>query len=257
MNDEKKDQDLQNQTQSNEHPESEAGEEKKEEGGKLYAGKYKTVEELEKGYQELQKKATQDAQRRAHYEKELQQIKDQIQQVRQAKTQADREEQKKKLEAMQRAFIEDLKQNPFMAIAGVASSIVEHKLRSGEYVRREDVEKLTEEQKIVEEISSKEDFEELKPAMNEFFEKLPEEARTVKMLPLAYEVAKAKRGANVDKEALKKQILEEIKAGSSQTDKSASVSEGRSSENEDYIKTILEADKKQSPYAHMVRKLTQ
>ena len=98
-----------------------------DQGDKLLAGKYKTVEELERAYSESQKWGTKSAQDAASLRRELEEMRKVLAPQQTAKQQ---EEWKKRAQdAVNRAVVDEDPEALFRLIAGMAGEIAERKLQ--------------------------------------------------------------------------------------------------------------------------------
>lgn len=114
---------------------------------RLYAGKYKSVEDLEKAYQEAQKWGTQSAQQVAALRKELEDLRNQ---VAPAMTQKQEQQWKKQVQAAINAAVVDEDPSALIALIGqVADRVAEQKLAQ----RYQDVAPLVQQRKFQQEIN--------------------------------------------------------------------------------------------------------
>lgn len=128
--------------------EHEETEEKEEEKPKLFAGKYKTVEELEKAYQEAQKWGTKSAQEVAALKRELEDLR---RQVAPDMTKRQQDEWRKQVQAAINAAVVDEDPTALMALIGqIADQVAEQKLAQ----KYQDIAPIIQQQKFQQEIDA-------------------------------------------------------------------------------------------------------
>lgn len=221
-------------------PSSEAGKEK------LLAGKYKSAEELEKGYQELQTKYTQDMQRKAETEQALTDFRAKLKETGIRQTEEEKQRLEQDMEAMGKEFSEEAKKGPKEMMRSLYKLIeahpsVEAAVKRGELKRKtEEDQKAT---KIFNEFRDghKDDFDKLKPEMAKIWAELPAKSKVPEMLETVYKAAKA--DAFPSEEALRKKMAEEAKAGTTQVGGEKPKPEIKSKDNKD-IDAVIEVHKK-------------
>lgn len=140
---EQEEQEEQQETQGQEEQQPE----QQEQPEKLLAGKYKSVEDLERAYQEAQRWGTQSAQQVAALRKELEDLRNQ---VAPAMTQKQEQQWKKQVQAAINAAVVDEDPSALITLIGqVADRVAEQKLAQ----RYQDVAPLVQQRKFQQEIN--------------------------------------------------------------------------------------------------------
>jgi len=230
------DQDLQNQPGDNQIPDGEAGD--------LIFGKYKTMEEAEKGIATLNKFATQKSQESADYKRKLDDIQSQMQRVKEADTAKEKEKAIKELQNKQynlNAYLQDnLKKNPAEAISTV--------MRESGFVTRPDLANMFNAMGKVGAITKKvmtirstdpEAFDALAPQMQKEIALLPQDLRDKpEVLELIFDKAKG----NLTPDELREKVVNAQRAATN-IQSTTPPPRDRRDKNDKYIETIIGAHK--------------
>lgn len=213
----------------------------------LYAGKYKTVEEMEKGYSEAGKKITELGQTGAEKDKTIVELTGKADETRKAASDVEKEEavaaRKERAVKLKQAW----DKSPEDALEFMESLIDEKQSGAGLMKRADYEKKLTDDDTATKEYnrvrgtgdSEKEkEFDTLKPAMGQIWAKLPKEAKVPNMIETVFLAAQAK-GAP----ALKEKILAGIKAGHGQPPGGPSPEDKRTEDDKIIDGIVKQADK--------------
>lgn len=209
-------------------PAEKAGKEADEK--KLILGKYKTIEEAEKGEKEREAKFTQAHQELADAKRELElerqkrkEIQEKQGQIKKARTEEEKQrlqqELDQNLERMGKEFVEESKKGPAAMMRGL-HRLFDAYISTQGLVKRDDLKRQSDADREQTEIfnkvkaAHKEDFDELAPKMAEIWTTLSPETKmrpSEKLLETVYKAAKAE---NLPDEAkLKEKIIADMKAG--------------------------------------------
>ncbi len=221
--------------------------------GYLIGGKYKTVEEAEKGIVNFDKKITEVSQAKADRDKAFTKLQDTIVKSKGQVVKSEKDEQAKLNEAEKKANAKELadayEKGPEAALDAI-TKIVDRRVKKGEgnYLRKDEVKQQSEDDKVqLAELNrvrgTKEDakiFDALKPEMSKLWNKLPKEAQVVDMIENIYLAAKGKS----DIVAIKAKIVSDAAGGTSPKGSSRITSGSGTKESKEFDAT-LEAHKSQ------------
>ena len=214
------------------------------EEGYLIAGKYKTVEEAEKGIKEGEQKITELGQGKAESDKArgtLQEIISKAGKEKEGKVVDEKEKVRKtRVDGLKKAWAE----GPESALSFI-DKLVDEGISAKGLLKREDYEKgvsgdrelMTAFNKVRGTGDRRKEFDILKPDMGKLWSALPEEARTPEMVENVFFMARGK----ANPEDLKAKIIEELKSGVSQKGGSRG-DEDKRSEDDKKLEGILEAN---------------
>lgn len=240
-------------------PSSEAGKDAGDE--KLILGKYKTMEEAEKGEKEREAKFTQAHQDLATAKKELELerqktrlVEEKQEEIRKAKTEEEKQrlqqELDQNLERMGKEFVEESKKGPAAMMKGFHRMFDAYASTQG-FVKRDDLKRQSAADRKHTELfnrvraTHKEDFDELTPKMIEIWDGLPPETKmrpSEKLLETVYQAAKAK---NLPDEAkIREKIIADMKAGHGEDRGDRPSPEEKKSEDEKYTDEVIKEYKK-------------
>jgi len=182
------------------------------EPGYLYAGKYKTVEEMEAGIKEAERKISELGEKKAAADKALMEHISLINKLKAADAEKlekkKAEERKAKVARFRAAFEKD----PESALETI-EMLVDDKINQAGVMKHSDYDaKLKQERAAVTTFNKvrsahKEDFDALRPEMAKLWARLPEKARVPEMLETIYLAAKATASPS-----LKEKIISDLKA---------------------------------------------
>lgn len=220
------------------------------EEGYLYAGKYKTVEEFEKGYGEADRKITELGQGKAASEKARKLLQDTIVKAGKEKKEEALGEVDKVKKVRVKAMKEAWDKGPEAALDFIDTAIREG-ISSGGLLKKDDYQKgITNDRELMGAFNKvrgtgdrRKEFDFLKPEMSKLWNALPKEAQTPGMVENIFFMAKGK----ADPEALKTKMLEEIKAGVGQTPGARSEKDIRT-DNEKAMDGIVEQKEKDKAF---------
>lgn len=244
-------------------PAGEAGKDAGKE--KLILGKYKTMEEAEKGEKEREAKFTQAHQELADAKRELELerqksrlVEEKGEQIRKAKTEEEKkrlqQELDQNLERMGKEFVEESKKGPAAMMRGFHRLFDAYASTQG-FVKRDDLKRQSdadrEQTRLFNKVRAahKEDFVELAPKMAEIWAGL---SPTTKMRPsekLLETVYKAAKGESLPDEAkLREKIIADMRAGHGEGGGEKLPPAEEKSEDEKTTDKIIETHKKEKVF---------
>lgn len=202
-------------------PSAAAGEEGQDQS-KLFLGRYKTLEEAEEGFKELEMKLREQGTEKNEAKRKLEEYERQRVAVRQAQTEEERKQEQEKLDDLGKQFAERFKKGPGEMMRAFYDLIETHPSVAGaltpEYLRRQ-AERDKKGRALFAKVAShhKEDWKELEPIMSERWNKLPLHIRQnpdEEILETIYLAAKALKGKTSEEK--EREEAEAEKAGLSQ-----------------------------------------
>jgi len=233
----------------------------KDAGEKLIFGKYKTMEEAEKGEKERETKFTQAHQELADAKRELEierqkskLVEEKQEEIRKAKTEEEKQrlqqELDQNLERMGKEFAEESKKGPAAMMRGFHRMFDAYASTQG-FVKRGDLKRQSVADRKQTDLfnkvraAHKEDFEELAPKMVEIWAGLPPETKmrpSKELLETVYQAAKAK---NLPDEAkLREKIIADMRAGHGESGGEKLPPGEKKSEDEKYTDDVIKEYKK-------------
>ena len=215
--------------------------------GYLIGGKYKTMEEAEKGIVNFDKKITEVSQAKADRDKAFTKLQDTIVKSRGDVKKVEDTEQEKLNASERKANAKELadayEKGPEAALEAI-NNIVDRRFKKVDfdYIKRSDVDKQSAEDKTqLKELNrirgTGEDaklFDALKPEMSKLWEKLPKEAQVTDMIENVFLAAKGKS----DIVAIKAKIVSDAAGGTSPQSSSRIKGEGGTKESKEFADTL-------------------
>lgn len=190
------------------------------EEGYLIAGKYKTIEEAEKGIKAGEQKITELGQSRSASDKARQLLQDTISKGSKEKLSDEKAEKDTVRKARSAAMKAAWDKGPDAALDFI-DKLTDEKISSRGLLKKEDYQKgISDDRELMGAFNKvrgtgdrRKEFDILKPEMSKLWGALPKEARTPGMVENVFFMAKGKASP----EDLKTRIIEDFKAGTSQT----------------------------------------